>query len=272
MAGSLIQEITMPSARKNYSRFVKKYYAKGSYPLWPISQPAVSLGTIGYITDGVFQMNGHLSNFDIAMDIQEDTAPASQALISTSEVNVTVKASGETNVDLPSIPQAKAGLGFEFAKKGAFIFAAETVYEPRINNLQEIGEKIKALRAAGKWDSSWRVVTSLVRTPVCRMFIARSSNAKIELSLEGNAFPSVSELGKAGITVQVETSSNNIFVLNPAIEVTPFLQVHKLRRKFLGLGGGFHAETLSNMNPEFEFELDTDLELNLEEAEALDLL
>src|SRR5262249_45169159 len=115
-------------------------------------------------------------------------------------IAITTKLAGSTKAELPHIPQASVGLGIEFKNEGSFAIAAEQVYEDRIANPGALEAQLIQLRDEGKWDSSFRIVTGILRMPVVTILISQANNTKLELSLEGTLIPSIKELGKANVT------------------------------------------------------------------------
>ena len=94
------------------------------------------------------QLDSVIGDGDLGVTVKtiDDPDPATLTLTASKETAIKLKASGETNADLPSVPQAKGGMSIEFSKSGAFLFAAEKVFAPRVGNLKEVADKIKVLK------------------------------------------------------------------------------------------------------------------------------
>lgn len=260
----------MSTFKQQYSRFLRKYYDKTSRPVWPPSLPGVSLGDFGHVIDDIFVPEGNIRNLGLNFISIDDSDPDNLSIVTGEESTIDLKFSGETNAKLPSIPQGKAGIGFNFGKKGAFVLEAEKSYVPRIGNLAELGEAIKKLKDEKKWDTEWRVVTSLIQVESARFFLSQSSNSSVELTFEGVLTPSISELGKAGADVKITAKRNAVFVLNPSGAMTPIVHLHRLKGKLLG-GSDFEpfkittAAAAAPPKVEFSLEPDISVELNIDE-------
>lgn len=126
-----------------------------------------------------------------------------------------------------------AGLGIEFKDEGSFIIAAEQVYEDRIKNPGALEAQLRTLREQGKWDSSFRIVTGVLRMPVVTILIAQDSGTKLELSLEGALTPSIKELGKVNVIANFLWGSSGVIKYAPARDAVPIIQLHRLAPGFL---------------------------------------
>jgi hypothetical protein len=219
------------SLRSKYARQVRRTFGKGYHAAWFPDTPH-ALGAYGRIEDDVFIAHGNISDLGVQYQIDKDTIPSALECNASKGVAITAKIKGKTNSDLPHIPEASVGLGIDFKGEGSFAFAAEAVFEDRIKNPGSLESQLIDLKDQGKWDSSFRIVTGLLRMPVATILISEHSNTKLELSLEGTLTPAIKELGKASVSANVLWESSTVMKYIPARNASPIIQMHKLDRRF----------------------------------------
>jgi len=178
--------------------------------------------------DDIFIARGNIRELGVGYNIDQDTIPSTLELNASKGVAITTKVKGVTNADLPHIPQASVGIGIQFKAEGSFLIAAEKVYEDRIKNPGALEKKLISLKDQGKWDSSLRIVTGVLRMPVATILISQASDTKLELSIDGTLTPSIKELGKVGITANFHFESTAVMKYAPARNAVPIIQLHRL--------------------------------------------
>lgn len=220
------------SLRSKYARQVRRTFGSGYHAAWYPDTPH-AIGTYGLMQEDLFVAYGNIRELGVQYDIDEDEIPSALEINASKGVAITMKVKGGTNAGLPHIPQASVGLGFEFKNKGSFAIAAEQVYEDRIVNPGALEVQLRTLREQGKWDSSFRIVTGVLRMPVATILISQDGDTKLELSLEGTLTPSIKELGKAGVTTNFLWESSAVMKYAPARNAFPIIQLHRLARGFI---------------------------------------
>lgn len=220
------------SLRSKYARQVRRIFGSGYHAAWYPDTPH-AIGAYGRMEDDVFVAFGNIRDLGVQYDIDQDTIPSALELNASKGVAITTKVEGGTNADIPHIPRASAGLGIEFKAEGSFAIAAEQVYEDRIVNPGALEARLRTLREQGKWDSSFRVVTGVLRMPVATILISQANDTKLELSLEGTLTPSIKELGKVGVTANFHWESSAVMKYAPARNAVPIIQLHRLAPGFL---------------------------------------
>lgn len=220
------------SLRSKYARQVRRTFGSGYHAAWYPDTPH-AIGAYGRMEDDVFVVYGNLRDIGVKYDIDQDTIPSALELNASSGVAITTKAEGATNAELPHIPQASAGLGIDFKTEGSFTISADQVYEDRIMNPGALEAQLIALKDKGKWDSDFRIITGVLRIPVCTILISQASKTKLELSLQGTFTPSIKELGKASVTANFNWESSAVMKYAPARNAVPIIQLHRLARRFL---------------------------------------
>ena len=222
----------MSSLAQLYAAEIRRHLG-GYHAAW-LPDTALRLGDVGVFQDGVFVRQGDLSHFGVEFAARPDSSPSRLDYTASNSVQVTFKASGETNAALPSIPVAQAGVGFSFAHAGEFALRAEQAFEPTIDDLFDLQRQLRALLKRGDWQGDYLVVTGVVQTPVLTLVIAKSDGAKVELSVEGTLTPAVPALGKAGIALGVVHQSGGVLRLDPGTDVTPFVRLHRMTPHLFG--------------------------------------
>jgi len=220
------------SLRSKYAKQVRRTFGNGYHAAWLPDTPH-AIGAYGRMEDEVFVTYGNIRDLGVEYDVDEDTIPSALEINASKGVAITPKVAGETNANLPHIPKASAGLGIEFKAEGSFIIAAEECYEDRIMNPGALEAQLRTLREQGKWDSSFRIVTGVLRMPVATILIPQANDTKLELSLEGTLIPSIKELGKASVTAKFHWESSAVMKYAPARNAVPIIQLHRLSPGFL---------------------------------------
>ena len=220
------------SLRSKYARQVRRTFGSGYHAAWYPDTPH-ALGAYGRMEKDVLIVIGNIKDLGVQYDVDEDTIPSALEISASKGVAITTKAEGATNSGLPHIPQASAGLGIEFKNEGSFAIAAEQVYEDRIKYPGALEAELTNLKKQGKWDSSYRIVTGILRMPVATILISQAGGAKLELSLEGTLTPSIKELGKAGVAANFRWESSAVMKYSPAHNAVPIIQLHRLDPGFL---------------------------------------
>ncbi|HNS19076.1 MAG TPA: hypothetical protein PKH24_01180 [Sedimentisphaerales bacterium] len=220
------------SLRSKYAKQVRNTFGGGYHAAWYPDTPH-AIGAYGRMDDDVFVSYGNVSELGVKYDINRDTIPSALEVSASNGVAIATKFKGETNAKLPHIPEASAGLGIEFKSEGSFIISAGEVYEDRIANPGALETQLRRLREQGQWDSSYRVVTGVLRMPVAKIIIAQASDTKLEISLEGTLTPSIKELGKVEVSASFHWESTATMKYNPARDAVPIIQLHRLVPGFL---------------------------------------
>ncbi|HEY5864385.1 MAG TPA: hypothetical protein VI542_02365 [Candidatus Tectomicrobia bacterium] len=220
------------SLRSTYARQVGRTFGSGYHAAWYPDTPH-AIGAYGRMEDDVFVAYGNIRDLGVRYDIDQDTIPSALELNASNGIAITTKVAGGTNADLPHIPQASAGLGIEFKAEGSFTIAAEQVYEDRIANPGALEAQLRTLREQGQWDSSFRIVTGMLRMPTTTILISQASDTKLELSLEGTLTPSIKDLGKVSVSANFHWESSAVMKYAPARNAVPIIQLHRLAPGFL---------------------------------------
>lgn len=201
----------------------------------------LALGDIGVLKGNFFTRTGSLQDLGIPFKIRKDTAPAPLDYVSQSGVSVFLKAAGQTNPSLPSIPEAQAGVGIEFSQTGAFIIEATASYQPSIEDVIQLEKALLKAFEQKQWDQNWTVIVRLVQTPVATILISNSSNSKVEYTMSGNASSSAVDLGSASIQLGMASHHGDILKFPQSNNITPLFQLAQLKKKLFGPSFGIRA-------------------------------
>lgn len=220
------------SLRSKYAKQVRSTFGSGYHAAWYPDTPH-AIGAYGRMEDDVFISYGNVAELGVKYDINRDTIPSALEVNASKGVAITTKFQGETNANLPHIPQASVGLGIEFKSEGSFVITADEVYEDRVANPGALETQLRQLREEGNWDSAYRIVTGVLRMPVAKIIISQASDTKLELSLEGTLTPSIKELGKVSVNANFHWESTATMKYAPARDAVPIVQLHRLAPGFL---------------------------------------
>jgi hypothetical protein len=214
----------MTAASSQYASFVRQQF--GDYrPVW-LPTTLVAPGDILSLgQDGTFQHLGSLSSNQATKDVplvaREGTAPFQLEFIASKGCSITAKASGETNIQLPNIPQASAGFSISFAGAGDLTITATNATEAYIENLLEVESNLRELLSVHQWDPGLIVAAKVIQAESFTLFLSESDNSKVEVSLSGTLTPAVPEIGKVGVGIDVANSAGNVLSIGPLSGVTP---------------------------------------------------
>ncbi len=217
------------SIQQKYARQVRHAFGQGYHAAWYPDRD-LKIGDYGRMEGGVFNSRGNLSDFGIHIDLDVDESASKLEINLSKHVSISVKAAGETNAFLPSVPKAEAGIALEFEREGAFAIAAENVFEDRLRNYAALEAQLEELKDSGQWDSrDFYIVTGVLRMPVATIIIAQEKKTKVEISLEGTVTPAIPELGKASVTPSFLFESSATVKYAPARDATPIIQLHRFK-------------------------------------------
>jgi len=218
-----VSEIYLRSVR----RVLKCYYAT-----W-MPGMAMKLGDVGFLKGNQFIYVTSLDNLGVDFKIREDDSPSPLNIQSQTGVKLIFKPSGKISTDLPSIPEAEAGIGIEFGEEGAFVFRTNECYEPAIDDILSLGRKIKKLLLSGKWNKDYVVIVRLIKTPFASIYISKEANSKIEISVKSDLSFETIDLGDAKLEFSVKSMKGSIIDIPGAKNITPFFQIASLKQSFL---------------------------------------
>jgi len=169
---------------------------------------------------------------DIEFAERPDPDPSPLNFQSESGVEISFKAAGQINPNMPNLPQADAGAAVKFSGLGAFLFNAPESYEPSIENIVHVQKEILDAYKQGRWNSSWVVIVRLVYTPTATIIVSKSSDAEIELAAQGDISTTSFNLGEANISLTTCHMKNEVVYIPVAKEITPLFQVAKIKRRW----------------------------------------
>jgi hypothetical protein len=219
----------MPSPAQVYVNGIRKkteiYYAA-----W-LPDANLTLGDVGTLYKRtLFRRKTNLNDLGIKFGIISNQAQMSFDLQSDKGIELSTKAAGGVNSKTPNIPQAKAGIAVDFSAKGAFVIKAPQTSESTIKDIASLENQVLDLYNKGKWKAEWVVIDTLVTAPNAAILISRSSQGKIELSVDAPLTAGTSvQLGDANLTFNISFSSGDIINMSDAKNITPFFQLFGLK-------------------------------------------
>jgi len=220
----------MPTPAELYVKGIKKKF-RNYFAAWLPNEP-LKLGDVGILEENFFTRITSLQELGISFQEREDPDSSPIDFVSESGVSFAFKSAGETNPNLPGIPEAKAGIGIEFSQEGTFVVKAEQSFEPSIENIAGVQKEVLEAFKEGKWEKRWAIIVRIVKTPVASILISTSSQSKIELSVESDITKGTIDLGNANIEFIAKTQKGGIFKSIGATNITPFFQLARIKRRW----------------------------------------
>ncbi len=223
------------------SQYAYELYTKFGYRATWLPGTPLKLGDVGVINDHVFTRLAGLN--DLGIQWKERSDPSAEDLFyqSTSGITMAFKLAGEPVPAGSGLLEAKAGVSITFERQAAVIFAAKGCRVPSIENQIAVGEEIKKLYKAGKWDRQYYVVTEVVNAETFTALVSESGGGKLELIAEG-ALPQgavgLADL-KANFHVARSQSMHTQTIAQEAL--TPLFRVRRLARPWYVLPLRFQA-------------------------------
>jgi hypothetical protein len=168
---------------------------------------------------------------NIAFQELPDDSPSNLDIVSDEGVSITLKAAGQTNSRVPSVPTAEAGVAVEFGSKGAFLIQASDVFQPSIADIAKLQDDVLEAYKRGAWRLEWAVIVRLVQTSNAMILVSRSSSAKVEMSASGEIAPGGFKLLDANVKLSVIHQSGDLVRVDRAVAVTPLFQLARIHRR-----------------------------------------
>lgn len=219
----------MGSAAEMYIKRVKSKLIN-YFAAWMPNEP-LELGDVGLLEKNLFTRVTSLADLGIAFEIRDDPHSTPIDIVSNSDVSMSFKVAGAISPKLPNIPEAEAGIGLEFGKKGAFIFKAENSFAPSIKNIAQVQEKVLQAHQDGKWNRKWAVIVKLVKTPKATIIISNSSSAKLELQADGGVSLANLDLGNAELKFGIASQQGDLIKMIGAENISPFFQLAGIKER-----------------------------------------
>jgi hypothetical protein len=197
----------MTIASSQYTSFIRHQF--GDYrPVWLPTTLLASGDILALGPDGAFQRLGSLSTNGptkhVPLVAKEGVAPFEMNFLSSRGCSVATKASGETSIQMSTVPQASAGLSLAFDNAGDLALSADNAIEAYIENLLEVETSLRELYREGEWDAGLIIAAKVLQVDCFTLFLAENDDSKVEVSLSGTLTPAVPEIGKVGVEIAVQ--------------------------------------------------------------------
>jgi hypothetical protein len=221
----------MPSAARQYTNELKREL--GFLVAWPPGA-RIALGDIGTIDeDNVFVRASSLELFGIPFK-EAAASEGTQAFqfASAGAVEIGVKLAGQTSPLVPSLPQAKAGLGIRFTRKHATAFRAEGVRQRRIDDQVALAREVLALMRDERWDRDWSVVTEVLHATSTTALVGRSAGSGAEFEISPTVQGGGLELLSAQAHLRTVTSRDMQLMIVGTGGTTPLFRAMRVKRRW----------------------------------------
>jgi len=224
----------LPSAARQYTNELKREL--GFLAAWPPGA-RIALGDIGTINeDNVFVRASSLELFGIPFkEAAASKGTQTFQFASAGAVEIGVKLAGQTSALVPSVPQAKAGLGIRFTREYATAFRAEGVRQRRIDDQVALAREVLALMRDERWDRDWSVVTEVVHATSTTALVGHSAGSGAEFEISGAAQGAGLELLSAEAGLRTVTSRDMQLMIVGTGGTTPLFRAMRVKRRwFIG--------------------------------------
>lgn len=134
---------------------------------------------VGHIDDKYFNLQTYKAK-EISGNVKADIDFGSET-----GINVDLKLQGDAKIPNSRLGIEDAGLVIHFEKKASYLLKTGDTTVHYIENIAELGKKVKSLYIDKKWNRKWFIITELIEAERATLLISKSSNSKIELKAKG---------------------------------------------------------------------------------------
>lgn len=212
---------------QQYCRQVRQHLT-GLHANFPPNRP-LALGDFGIRRDEVFQRMGNLAQLGVRFGVVEGTPQSSFQFKSEGAVEVEFVAKGEVRPG--GVPAARAGIELRFNRQDAVFFNASGCTVIQIDDLIAVETALIALLNAGRWDTSFVVVTNLIRAAHTTAIASADRSSEIVLEASSEAVPEI-DLGDVGLKLRTKRSRSTALEIVTASDQTPLMQLSRIRGLF----------------------------------------
>jgi hypothetical protein len=220
----------MTTPAELYINGIKKKL-RNYYAAWLPSEK-LQLGDVGVLNGNVFSRTSTLASLGISFVTRPDPNSTPLDYVSESGVSIFLKGAGEVSTQLPNIPEAKAGIGVEFSKQGAFVFKAPDSHQPVIEDIRKLEQDVVRAYQSGNWRTNWAIVVRLVETPTATIMVSNSSQSKVEFAVEGAATAGPIDFGNVSLDFGLRVEKGDVFKVVGGQNLTPIFQLAQLKTRW----------------------------------------
>ena len=207
-----------------------------------------------------FEVIGHINDDFIGLDFQanEINGRGIADLDFGNETGVELRAKFAGNAQLPNsnLGIDDAGFSIEFESKGSYLLKTSGTKISYIENIAELGKKVRHFYLNKKWNRNWFVITLLVSAEVATLLISKSASGKIELKATGEFTGVEEEL--ISVNAKFATAWKKDISTNIIGKEGPFFPLFKCNgikiRRRRPVGSPF--ESIDTLNPMNTFTID----------------
>lgn len=190
---------------KTYLREIHKKSPNQLRANWELSKN-LNLGDVGYINNGVFELQTTLKAEGIDFDVRRGLKEKGKLDLS-SEKGVHVHPKFEASADAKLI-ELNGGAVFEieFQREKSYVFRADGVRIDVIENMAAVKREIIKRFEDGNWEKEYAIITEIMTADAVSLLIAGDSGIKTVLSAKGSF--EVAELDIANADIGFQAQSN----------------------------------------------------------------
>jgi hypothetical protein len=203
------------------------------YAVWPLGED-IKLGDFGVMVDEgpwpwsngtLFSRSSNLTDH-FGIKFNERKGKPNEFMEFTSAEGVSAKFTAKGAMKPNGATAIKASLDISFSSKNVVYFASAGCQMNSIDDQVALGEEIRKLMKAGRWDHHWVVVTEITNAEKTTALISLSSDASMSLEASGNV--DVIKLADASLTLNYTSYSNTALNVVASPGFQPLIGLSKM--------------------------------------------
>ena len=214
------------------AQYAKELMKHGYLAAW-LPATLVRVGTIGVVTDNLFQAVSDLGSQGLSFDIAEGGHLEEFVHQSESSVQVEVKAQGSASDGFAFLGAADAGLAVRFGRSEGVLLHASGLQQRGIADLAALEHDVRLLHDAGDWDPKWVVVHEVYEADSLTVAVSGAKEATLELRARADIAPAAN-LAQVDLGLRVAGTKNLTTWLVGSRGLTPLFRGKVLKPRMWG--------------------------------------
>jgi len=187
------------------------------------------IGDYGIKRDDVFQRLGSITQLGVGFEVIDGTAQSTYQFKSEGAVDLDFVAKGDVRPG--GVPAVRAGIEIRFNRQDAVLFSAAGCTITQIADIPGVGAQLTALLEAGRWDTGFYVVTSIVKAAQTTAIVSSDRSSEIALEATSDALAQI-DLADTTLKLRTKRSRSTALEIVTASDQTPLMQLSRLRGLF----------------------------------------
>jgi hypothetical protein len=223
-------ELRLPSIEEQYTG--EMYEQRGYFATWEPHVP-IKIGHCGPIDGRTFKPQGHLSQWRIDFDVEDEGQPADIDYSSKSGLKTTFQLRGGAQT-IPNIPQGTAGLRLLFEREEAVAMALKGARHSRIRDVQRLKRSLlAAVTSRNPFPDDWFVVTDLMASEFASVVIVQGKGASFAVTADADFAAGLVDLANASLKITIADENQVGYKMLAKSGATPLFRGIRLKRTWL---------------------------------------